>query len=256
MEPVALKIAIGFVVGLLVGMTGVGGGALLMPTLVFGLGVPPIVAVGSDMVCNAISKLGAGYVHWRSGNVKWRIVGLLSAGSIPGVIAGVALLAYLRSVYGDGVNEIIKILTGLLLVAIPIFAIFQGQLRKNASCEELPTETFPLGLVMIGVVTGILVGMSSVGSGSILMVLLLFCYRLAPRMMVGTDIVHAVLLTGVASLLHLHLGTVDKPLVAALLTGAIPGGLMGTRLSNHIPAHWVKRMLCGLVFVAGARMLM
>lgn len=255
MEPVAIRVAIGFVVGTMIGMTGLGGGVLLLPALVFGLGVPPIVAVGSDMVCNTFTKIGAGILHWRSGNVNWRMVGLLAAGSIPGVVLGVSLLAYLRMIYGDGVNDILKVLTGVLLVLIPVVAIVQGQLQANPSDEGLPKKSFPLGFVLIGAITGLLVGMSSVGSGSILMVLLLLFYRLAPRTMVGTDIAHAVLLTGVASILHFHLGTVDTNLVAALVVGAVPGGLMGTRLCNHVPARWVKRMLCGLIFVAGFRML-
>jgi uncharacterized membrane protein YfcA len=108
---------------------------------------------------------------------------------------------------------------------------------------------------MIGALTGLLVGMTSVGSGSILMMLLLLSYSFAPRTMVGSDIVYAVVLTGTGSLLHSRLGTIDMKLVFGLVLGAVPGGLIGARLSQYVPAHWLRRVLCGMLVATGTRML-
>src|SRR4051794_11913752 len=102
------KVLIGLVVGTLIGMTGLGGGVLLLPCLIFGLGIQPIVAVGSDMLCNFFTKIGAGILHWRSGSINWRIVGGLCIGSVPGVFGGVAVLSCLRSILGDGVNNVLR----------------------------------------------------------------------------------------------------------------------------------------------------
>lgn len=249
------KVLIGFLVGTMVGMTGLGGGVLLLPTLIFGLGVPPIVAVGSDMVCNSICKIGAGYMHWRQNNVNWAVVGGLSMGSLPGVIAGATVLGHLRQLYGVDVNRILRDIIGILLLVVPCLMLLQGKLRSGVQENRAPSRAFSPGLVLIGALAGFLVGMTSVGSGSLIMTLLLLAYPFAPRAMVGTDILNAVMMTGVGSLLHLRMGTVDLDLVAALLIGAIPGGLLGTQLANHIPAHWLKRVLCGALFLTGARML-
>jgi uncharacterized protein len=255
MPGITSKLLLGLVVGTLIGVTGLGGGVLLLPCLIFGLGMPPIVAVGSDMLCNFVTKIGAGILHWRNGHVDWRIVGALCVGSVPGVFGGVALLAHLRAVYGAGVNDILKNLIGVLLVVVPLMLLFQGRLQRDADHQGPLLRMAALGLIVAGAVTGFLVGMTSVGSGSILMLLLFMFYRFSPRTMVGTDIAHAVVLTGTASFLHFRLGTVDLKLVSELVLGAIPGGLIGARLSNHVPAYWLRRLLCGMLLATGARML-
>jgi uncharacterized membrane protein YfcA len=250
----ALKVLIGFIVGTLIGMTGVGGGVLLLPVLIFGLRVPPILAVGSDALFNFVTKIGSGWMHFNNGTVRPRIVLALGAGSIPGSILGVSLLVHLRTVYGLGVNRFITTAVGVLLVCIPIFLIFQKQIEEHMS-HRPPTMKSLAGMSAIGLLAGFLVGMTSVGSGSIVMMLLLLFYSYSPRVMVGTDIVHAVILTGVTSLLHFRLGNVDLPLVGALLVGSIPGGLLGSHLSTRVPVPWLRRLLCTVLLATGARML-
>ena len=115
----AFKIAVGFVVGTLIGMTGVGGGVLLLPVLIFGLRVPPIMAVGSDALFNFVTKIGSGWMHLTHGTVRRKVVLALAVGSVPGSIVGVTFLAHLRHVHGDGVNSIIRTAVGILLVCIP-----------------------------------------------------------------------------------------------------------------------------------------
>ncbi|MCU1299055.1 MAG: hypothetical protein JWO91_3333 [Acidobacteriaceae bacterium] len=245
---------IGFAIGTMIGMTGIGGGVLLLPVLIFGLHVQPIVAVGSDMVCNAVTKIGAGYLHWRRGAVNWAIVGGLACGSVPGVILGTSLLQHLRNIYGSGVNHILTEMIGILLLCVPVLVMLQGKLQARAAGQEHSSDC-SVRVVFIGFIAGVLVGMTSVGSGSIIMFLLLLFFPFSPGQMVGTDILHAVLLTGVASFLHLHMGTVDLRLALSLLVGAIPGGLLGAELTNYIPAQWLRRLLCGALVLTGARML-
>jgi uncharacterized membrane protein YfcA len=250
-----LKIWVGLLVGALVGLTGLGGGVLLLPILIFGLGVPPIVAVGSDAAFNALTKIGAGFLHWRQGNVNWRLVSGLSFGSIPGVLGGVLLLARLRSAYGNGVNDILRIFIGMLLVFVPILLLSEEPLERYFSRWKQFRPTSYTCISGIGLFSGFLVGMTSVGSGSIIMILLLLLTTYSYRRLVGTDIVHAVVLTGLASFLHLGLGTVDPTLVFPLLLGSVPGSLIGVRLCTLIPKLWLKRTLCFILLATGARML-
>lgn len=249
-----IKIAIGFVVGTLIGMTGLGGGVLLLPLLIFGLRVPPILAVGSDALFNFVTKIGSSAVHIRKGTVKYRVVLALALGSIPGSIAGVSLLGHLRTVYGTGVNSFIRLAVGILLVIVPLLLFFQRQIEDHVT-HRPPTMKSFVGMSAIGLLAGFLVGITSVGSGSIIMMLLLLFYSFSPKVMVGTDIVHAVALTGVTSLLHYRLGNVDFPLVGSLLIGSIPGGLFGSHLSTRVPMPWLRRILCGVLLATGARML-
>ena len=254
MTVIAAKIAVGFVVGVLIGMTGVGGGVLLLPVLIFGLGVPAIVAVGSDALFNFFTKIPAGLMHLQKGTVRRKVVIALALGSIPGSIAGVRLLMYIRHLYGDGVNNFIKTAVGLLLLIVPTLMLFQTRIEERIAHRPPTLKNFA-GMAVIGVVAGFLVGMTSVGSGSIIMMLLLLFYSFPAKVNVGTDIVHAVVLTGVTGLLHFKLGNVDSRLVLSLLIGSIPGGLLGSYFSTRIPTLWLRRVLCTLLLITGARML-
>jgi hypothetical protein len=249
-----VKILIGFVVGTLIGMTGLGGGVLLLPLLIFGLRVPPIIAVGSDALFNFFTKIGSSVVHLRRGTVRMRIVLALAVGSVPGSALGVRLLQYLRDGYGNGVNFFITCAVGVLLLIIPTFLLFQREIEEHVT-HRPPTMKSFIGMSAIGLLAGFLVGITSVGSGSIIMMLLLLFYSFTPKIMVGTDIVHAMILTGVTSLLQFRLHNVNTSLVISLLIGSIPGGLLGSYLSTRVPTPWLRRILCGLLLATGARML-
>jgi uncharacterized membrane protein YfcA len=255
MELLAAKILVGFVVGVLIGLSGVGGGVLLLPVLIFGLRVPAIVAVGSDALFNFFTKIPASLMHLKAGTVRRKAVIALAVGSIPGSIAGVKLLMYIRHLYGDGVNNFIKTAVGLLLIIIPTLMLLQKRIEDRVA-NRTPTMKGWAGMAMIGLIAGFLVGMTSVGSGSIIMMLLLLFYSFPPKMNVGTDIVHAVILTGVTGLMHLRLGNVDPGLVVSLLIGSVPGGLLGSHLSTRMPMLWLRRILCALLLITGARMLL
>ena len=254
MELVLAKILIGFVVGVLIGLTGLGGGVLLLPMLIFGLRVPAIIAVGSDALFNFFTKIPASLMHLAKHNVRRKVVLAMAVGSVPGSYLGVTLLVHLRTVYGAGVNDFIKSAVGLLLVIIPTLLLFQGRIEDRLAGRKPTLKNFA-GMSLIGLVGGFLVGMTSVGSGSIIMMMLLLFYSFVPKVMVGTDIVHAVILTGVTSLLHWKAGNVDPHLVVSLLIGSIPGGILGSHLSTRVPVLWLRRILCTVLLMTGARML-
>ena len=251
----AVTIFIGLLVGTLIGMTGLGGGVLLLPILIFVLKVPPILAVGSDAVFNFVTKIGSGWLHLRKGTVRRRVVLALASGSVPGSVLGVRLLMHLRNIYGIRVNSFITTAVGILLICIPILLLFQGRIEDHVA-NRSPTMKSFIGMSAIGLIAGFLVGMTSVGSGSIVMMLLLLFYSYPPRVMVGTDIVHAVLLTGGTGLMHWRVGNVDFHLVGSLLIGSIPGGLLGSHLSTRVPVLWLRRILCTVLLATGARMLL
>jgi uncharacterized protein len=250
-----IKSLVGFGVGTLIGMTGVGGGVLLLPILIFGLGVPPLRAVGSDALFNFATKIGASAVHLKKGTVRKKMVLALALGSAPGSYMGVNFLIYLRNHYGNAVNHFITVAVGVLLICIPTFLFFQKKIEDRAAAKP-PTMKSLAWMSLIGLVAGFLVGITSVGSGSIVIMSLLLFYNFQPKVMVGTDIVHALLLTGVTSLLHYRLHNVDFNLVGALLIGSIPGGLLGAYLSTRVPVPWLRRILCAVLLATGARMLM
>ncbi len=251
---IVAKIVVGFLVGTLIGMTGVGGGVLLLPILIFALHLPPIIAVGSDALFNFLTKLGSGYIHLTKGTVRKKLVFGLAMGSVPGSLLGVGLLRNLRLAYGNGVNTFITTTVGILLIVVPTLLMFQSQIEERVS-HRPPTMKSMIGVAAIGLLAGFLVGMTSVGSGSIIMMLLLLFYSFSPKVMVGTDIVHAVVLTGVTSLLHFRMGNVDLPLVSLLVIGSIPGGVLGSHLSTRMPLPWLRRLLCAVLLATGARML-
>jgi len=250
----AFKILIGLVVGFLIGMSGLGGGVLLLPVLIFGLRVPAIIAVGSDAAFNFITKIPSSAVHLTKGTVRRKVVIALAVGSIPGSILGVRYLQHLQALHGAGVNDFIKSAVGVLLILVSSLLLLQSRIEREIA-NRPPTAKSFTGMAIIGLVAGFLVGMTSVGSGSIIMMLLLLFYSYPPKVMVGTDIAHAVVLTGVTSLLHFRLGNVDLSLVGYLLIGSIPGGLIGSYLSTRVPVLWLRRILCVILLSTGARML-
>src|SRR5438067_6615755 len=183
MDMIALKILIGLVVGTLIGLTGLGGGVLLLPLLIFGLSVPPIIAVGSDALFNFITKIPSSFVHLSKGTVRRKVVLALATGSVPGSIAGVKFLQHLRMLYGTGVNDFIKTAVGILLIVIPALLLLQRRIETHVATRPPTAKSF-IGMGAIGLISGFLVGMTSVGSGSIIMMLLLLFYSYPPKVMV------------------------------------------------------------------------
>ncbi len=237
--------AIGFGTGLLVGVTSTGGGALLTPALILLARVPPTVAIGSGvLIASGMKLIGGGYYALHR-QVHWPTVGRLAAGSIPGALAGMAILDRLP------VEQIESWLTrflGCVLVAAGAALLLQATRAERSRPHRAPPATVTMGL---GFLTGILVTMTSVGSGSLLLSVLALRYPLRAREAVGTDLVHALLLSAVAALGHAGAGRVDAALAGATLAGAVPGVLIGARLATSVRERALRRALAVVLMGIG-----
>lgn len=249
----------GFLVGLIVGITGVGGGSLMTPLLVLLFGVSPATAVGTDLLYASLTKTLGGWVHGRRGTVDWKVVGLLSLGSLPAAVVTIALLKYLAL----DKKTLSSLVTGVLSVALILTAaalLLKSRIRKLAQREdgtifELHHRHLPAATIITGALLGIMVTISSVGAGALGMVVLLFLYpRHTPAKLVGTDIAHAVPLTAVAGMGHLALGTVDIVLLGSLLLGSLPGIYIGSHLSSKMPDGALRPVLATMLLVIGFKM--
>jgi uncharacterized membrane protein YfcA len=248
----------GFVVGAMVGITGVGGGALMTPLLVLLFGVQPSVAVGTDLLYAAITKTGGTAVHARLGTVDWRIAALLALGSLP--TAATTLWGVTRFAPGGlgGASSLVSVTLGaaLLLTAVALF--FRRRLAAyslvHGAAHETARRTAAL-TVATGVVLGALVTISSVGAGALGVVALVFLYpKLPAARIVGTDIAHAVALTLVAGLGHWLLGSIDWALLGWLLIGSLPGVFLGSRLAARVPERVLRLLLGCMLLMLGGRL--
>jgi uncharacterized protein len=249
----------GFGVGLLVGMTGVGGGALMTPVLVLLFGVMPTTAVGTDLWFAAVTKMAGGVVHGRSGTVDWEVFRRLCAGSLP------AAALTLLSLYVFGINKIggiliqalgaVLILTALAMLFKRAFHAFGQSLRTRLPADFKRAQ--PALTVVAGAILGVLVSLTSIGAGALGAVMLLYLYpfRMKPTRLVGTDIVHAIPLTVVAGSGHLLMGNVDFQLLGSLLTGSIPGILIGSLLATRAPEGILRGAIALTLVAAGVKMI-
>lgn len=252
----------GFAVGLIVGLTGVGGGSLMTPILIFFFGVKPYLAVGTDLLFAAFTKLGGTVNLARQHLVPWRVVGLLSAGSLPAAIATLLVLRQLGPA-SEAVQSVMTHTLGvaLLLTAVAMFykAARGAQLPRTLNDTELAAASRPRHWslpVLFGLVIGTLVTLTSVGAGAIGVSALLLLFPLLPLpRIVAADIAYAVPLTLVAGLGHASLGSVDWPLLGKLLIGSLPGIWLGTRLMRHTPERLVRSLLSLLLAYAGTKLI-
>ncbi len=243
----------GLGVGIIVGLTGMGGGALMTPILVLVFGVPPIAAVSSDLAASAVMKPFGGVVHARRGTVNWAMVGWLCAGSVPCAFLGVLLLRLLGG--GDTVQQAIRIALGVaLLLAAAGLLLKAWKTRNEPAGSEIPPpiRVRPLPTALLGALGGVVVGLTSVGSGSLIIVALLAMYpALRANNLVGTDLVQAIPLVTAAALGHALFGDLHLDLAAAVLVGSIPGVLIGSRISSRAPAGLIRAALV-IVLLASA----
>jgi uncharacterized membrane protein YfcA len=248
----------GFTVGTIVGITGVGGGALMTPLLVLLFGVAPATAVGTDLLYAAVTKSGGTIVHARRGHVDWRIVGRLATGSLP--TAALVLWAVSHFVPGGlgAAHKIIGFFLGLALLLTAAALLLRNRIKrwtKTTAPERLPIDR-PWATVAAGAVLGALVSLSSVGAGALGVTALLFLYPgLAAVRIVGADLAHAVPLTLLAGLGHWWLGSIDWTLLITLLTGSLPGVWLGSHLAPRIPERFLRPALAGLLVLAGGRLI-
>jgi uncharacterized membrane protein YfcA len=248
----------GFVVGAIVGLTGVGGGSLMTPLLVLLFGVAPATAVGTDLLYAALTKTGGVVVHARRRNVRWDIVGRLAAGSLPGALVTIGVLTFAKIDHA-ALSRIVTQSLGVALI-LTAFAILGKRWiqdwGRNTTGAWRERAIGPL-TVAVGVALGVLVTLSSVGAGALGVAALFFLYpRLSTAEIVGSDIAHAVPLTLVAGLGHAHLGTVDWTLLGSLLVGSLPGIWLGSSLSARVPDAPLRSALAALLIVIGGKLVL
>jgi uncharacterized membrane protein YfcA len=255
--------AAGALVGFTVGLTGMGGGALMTPLLVLAFGISPGTAVSSDLLASLVMKPLGASVHLRRGTVNWRLAGWLALGSVPSAFAGVFVLRALGN--GDEVAHHIKTLLGWALVVAAVSMVARAWLNVRAHrrgegvvaiSDAAPLELKRVATVAVGVTGGFVVGMTSVGSGSLMMVMLLLLYpRLTAKQLVGTDLVQAIPLVGSATLSHLLFGHVDFGLTGTLLMGSLPGVYLGARVSSRAPDALIRPVLVVVLLASALKLL-
>ena len=246
-----LYIVAGATVGLIVGITGIGGGALMTPLLLM-FGFPPHIAVGTDLMYASITKAGGAISHHKQNHVRWSLVKLLAIGSMPAaLVTGLILSFYFTDSKQYG--AILSNTLGVMLLLTAIVILFRHKLQRNAQRSYIGRSKPALTIVM-GVFLGAMVTLSSVGAGAIGTAILMLLYpALRSVNIVGTDIAHAVPLTLAGGLIHMALGNVDFQLLGALLIGSLPAIYLGSLLSRHMPEKLLKPVLASLLLTLGAK---
>jgi|TARA_B110000259_G_scaffold129547_1_gene146234 uncharacterized membrane protein YfcA len=246
----------GFFVGLLVGLTGVGGGSLMTPLLVLVFKFPTAIAIGTDLLYASITKSAGVISHSRLGNIEWRIVRNLMLGSIP---ASFLMTYYLKGIdlYAYENVKIINFSLGLALILTSIAVIFQPLISKKTGVQKTRAlKNTTILTILLGLSLGVLVTLTSVGAGAMGVTALLLLYpKMSIKKIVGTDIAHAVPLTLFAGLGHWNLGTVNTYLLLSLLIGSIPGIWLGSNLSSKIDEKWLRYILAIVLLIVGIQLI-
>jgi uncharacterized membrane protein YfcA len=247
----------GLIVGFVVGLTGMGGGALMTPILVLLFKVEPLAAVSSDLVAALVMKPVGGAVHLRRGTVNLRLVRWLMIGSVPSAFCGVLVLRALGN--SETLQNRLKVILGVVLIVASISMVVKGIVdarRRSASAGSLENLSVkPVPTILIGALGGLVVGMTSVGSGSIIIILLLVLYpALNARSLVGTDLVQAVPLVAAAALGHIIFGDFQLGLTSSILIGSMPGVYLGARVSSRAPDRLVRQALVFVLLASGLKL--
>jgi uncharacterized membrane protein YfcA len=273
---------IGLFVGFLIGLTGMGGGALLAPIMILVLHVPPVWAIGTDNAYSAVTKAVGAFVHiqQKTFSLKYLKIALwLACGSVPATIFGVWLVQYIRTFYGPAINDLIIHSIGFTLLLVAILLLIKPYImrrldhknlekQKQAALhgEVLPAEAEgttkwekryrPIATIAVGAIVGFLVGLTSVGSGTLIIVALAFLFpRLSSKELVGADISHAVMLHVAATIAYFNAGTINWTLVLLLLIGSLPGVFLGSKLSKYIPDRIMRPILATVLVISGWKMI-
>ena len=247
----------GLIVGFVVGLTGMGGGALMTPILVIGFGIEPLAAVSSDLVAAVVMKPIGGGIHFRRGTVHTGLVRWLMLGSVPGALIGSYAIAHL----GDDVGDNIKVILGVVLLIAAGAMIVRSFISRNrtGTLEGEAARQVPVrraATLLVGFFGGIVVGMTSVGSGSLMIVAMMLLYpMLSSKELVGTDLVQAVPLVTAAAIGHLIWGDFVLDLTASLLIGSIPGVIIGAHVSSRAPDAFIRPVLALVLVLSALKLL-
>jgi uncharacterized membrane protein YfcA len=233
-------------------MTGMGGGSLMTPLLILIFGTSRTTAIGTDIVYSAITKMVGSWRHLKMGTVNLELVKWLSFGSVPAAVAGVALVTQLEHhVSEERLNSLVYAVLGGTLLMVGVVTLTRALILRGLIDERDDFEVerrHKVAAVVIGASTGFVIGITSAGSGTVIAILLIAVYRLAPKRVVGTDIVHAAILLSAAAVAHFFAGNIDFGLAANILVGSIPGVIIGAALSDRAPQGFI-RVALGLVLI-------
>ena len=258
-----IHIAAGALVGLVIGLTGVGGGSLMTPILVLGFGITPAIAVGTDLLYAALTKCSGIYFHHKNRTVDWKIVVLLGSGSVPSSIITISFLEHLKST-GFNYDDIIILTLGVMLILTAFIILIKNRLISfiHANHADSFVVNFvrnyrPQITILCGCLLGCVVTLSSVGAGAIGSAILFLLYpRKSSISIVGTDIAHAVPLTAVAGLGHLHFGSVDFNLLFGLLAGGVPAIYLGSLIGKKLPDKILRPLIALLLLAMGIKLIL
>ncbi len=252
MDPLIILFGLG--VGILIGMTGVGGGSLMTPLLILVFGTKPVVAIGTDLAYGAITKTLGGWRHLRKGTVDLGLTLWMSAGSWPGAICGVLAIEYIQDHYGDSFESFMLTSLGVALflvgTALLVRALFLKRLISQERDSVQMTRSVKLTTIPLGFVLGAILGLTSVGSGALIGLALILVYKLTPQRVVGTDVFHAAGLLWVAGIMHMLFGNIDYGLMLNILVGSLPGVWLGTNLMSRIPTAGLRIGLAIVLFAS------
>jgi uncharacterized protein len=252
MDPAIILFGLG--VGFLVGLTGMGGGSLMTPLLVLVFGIKPTTAIGTDIFYAAITKTAGGWRHLKLKTVNMPLVYWMAAGSVPMAILGVWVLDILKRKLGDDLDETVFAILAACLLVVGAATLLRGLFLagKIQEREDFEMHTrHKVAAVGIGATTGFVIGLSSAGSGTLIGMMLIAVYRLTPRKVVGTDVVHAAILLWAAGIAHWIGGNVDLVLAANILIGSIPGVIVGSQLTVKTSQGMLRGALGVVLIGAG-----
>jgi uncharacterized membrane protein YfcA len=249
-----LLLSLGLFVGILVGLTGVGGGALLTPLLILVVGVRPVVAVGTDLAFAAVTKLVGAWQHTRHGTSDRRLVWGLAIGSVPGALLGTRLVSIFAAADATGTDLLLTHILGTALLVASGASLLRAAGLSWVS--EAGTNPGGVATATLGLGIGVLVGFTSIGAGSLLMAAFaLFYKRLPAAQAVGTDVMHGAVLAAVAALAHGSAGRIELPMLVSLLTGSLPGVLIGGWLCSRLPGRPLRVGIAAMLAITGVRLL-
>jgi uncharacterized membrane protein YfcA len=257
MDPLIIVFGLG--VGLLVGMTGIGGGSLMTPLLILVFGVKPVTAVGTDLAYGAVTKSVGGLKHLRQGTVDMGLSTWMALGSVPAAIGGVYVLDLLERAHGEEFDELLIAILGAALLLCGVLTLARAVFLKHLHGRERETieleRRHKLSAVGLGVFVGFVLGVTSAGSGAIIAVGLILLFRLVPTRVVGTDVFHAALLLWAAAVAHIVAGNVDFALAGTILLGSVPGVWIGSHLSVRVPTGALRTTLAVVLVGSGLGLL-
>lgn len=250
----------GVMVGFLIGLTGMGGGALMTPILIFFFGFQPTLAIGTDITYAAVTKAFGSWRHFRQHTVDWPIALWLALGSIPAGLLGAWAVDFLKTNRADMVDAILFYAIGSALIVVGILLVvrvFLLKVDKQYALENIHLSlTRRLATVGVGAAAGFIIGLTSVGSGTLLAMVLIVFYPIATSRVVGTDVFHSLLLLTATGIAQIRFGNVDLGMVAALILGSVPGVILGSHLTLKTPTKWLRFILALVLFASGIAMLL